>query len=72
MDGGRVLRALLSYKLGRVEATQIASGMVKAMAFVFFNWLFFKSFFNLIAFFIFFCAYGEKPMSYKDSFIKRT
>jgi len=35
MDGGRVLRALLAMKLGRVKATQIAAGIGKLLAFGF-------------------------------------
>jgi len=71
MDGGRVLRALLSYKLGRVEATQIASGIGQAMAVVFFILGFFLNpFLILIAFFIFFAAYGENQMVKKDSLLK--
>tara|TARA_R110002050_G_scaffold286468_3_gene436990 strand:- start:76796 stop:77890 length:1095 start_codon:yes stop_codon:yes gene_type:complete len=71
MDGGRVLRALLSYKLGRVEATRIASGIGQALAFVFFVFGFFLNpFLILIAFFIFFAAYGENQMVKQDSILK--
>lgn len=71
MDGGRVLRALLTYKLGRVEATQIASGIGQAMAFVFFILGFFLNpFLILIAFFIFFAAHGENQMVQLESLLK--
>jgi Zn-dependent protease len=36
MDGGRILRALLSTGLGRLRATQIAAGLGVAMAVLFF------------------------------------
>jgi len=63
MDGGRVLRALLSFKLGRVEATNIAASIGQFLAFVFFILgLFFNPFLILISFFIFFGAYGENQM----------
>ncbi|HZJ20103.1 MAG TPA: site-2 protease family protein [Pricia sp.] len=63
MDGGRVLRALLAFKLGRVEATRIASGIGQATAVLFFVFGFLVNpFLILIAFFIFFGAYGENQM----------
>ncbi|SIR33460.1 site-2 protease family protein [Maribacter ulvicola] len=60
MDGGRVLRALLSFRLGRLRATDIAANLGQGLAFVFFILgLFFNPFLILIAFFIFFGAYSE-------------
>ncbi|NHF59673.1 CBS domain-containing protein [Flavobacteriaceae bacterium TP-CH-4] len=63
MDGGRVLRALLSFKLGRVRATAVAASLGQALA-VFFLilGLLFNPFLILIALFIFFGAYGENEM----------
>ncbi|MEX0289885.1 MAG: site-2 protease family protein [Flavobacteriaceae bacterium] len=71
MDGGRVLRALLSYKLGRVKATNIAAGIGQTLAFFFFViGLFFNPFLILIALFIFFGAYGENKMVQRQSILK--
>ena len=61
MDGGRVLRALLTPKLGTIKATQLAASLGKAFAVLFGIWGFFT--FNLllmlIAFFIYLGAEGE-------------
>ncbi|MDX1673126.1 MAG: CBS domain-containing protein, partial [Balneolaceae bacterium] len=63
MDGGRILRALLSMKLDRVRATQIASGMGQMVAlFFFFIGLFYNPLLILIALFVFFGAQGENRM----------
>ena len=63
MDGGRVLRALLSFKLGRISATNIAASIGQGLAFIFFVLgLFFNPFLILIALFIFLGAYGENQM----------
>ena len=71
MDGGRVLRALLSFKLGRVAATKIASSIGQGLAIVFFILgLFFNPFLILIAFFIFFGAYGENRLVKQNSLLK--
>ncbi|PRY14873.1 Zn-dependent protease [Pontibacter ummariensis] len=60
MDGGRVLRALLAFKLGRVRATQIAAnlGQLLAIGFVFVGFLY-NPFLILIGAFVFFGAYSE-------------
>ena len=71
MDGGRVLRALLTFKLGRVEATKIAAGIGQVLAFFFFVLgLFFNPFLILIALFIFFGAYGENQMVKRNSLLE--
>lgn len=60
MDGGRVLRALLAFKLGHSKATRIAAsiGQVLAMGFVFFGF-FYNPFLIFIGFFIFLGAQAE-------------
>eukprot|EP01093_Parvamoeba_rugata_P004805 TRINITY_DN1669_c0_g1_i1.p1 TRINITY_DN1669_c0_g1~~TRINITY_DN1669_c0_g1_i1.p1 ORF type:complete len:386 (-),score=57.79 TRINITY_DN1669_c0_g1_i1:69-1226(-) len=71
MDGGRILRALLSFKLGRVSATDIAASIGQGLAFVFFVvGLFFNPFLILIALFIFLGAYGENQMVKQGDLLK--
>ncbi len=71
MDGGRVLRALLSFRLGRVVATKIASSIGQGLAILFFILgLFFNPFLILIAFFIFFGAYGENKFVKQNSLLQ--
>ena len=71
MDGGRVLRALLAFRLSRVEATNIAASIGQALAIVFFILGFFVNpFLILIAFFIFFGAYGENQMVKQNSLLQ--
>ena len=63
MDGGRVLRALLAIFMGRLKATEIASGIGRAIAVLFLILgLFYNPFLVLIAFFIYMGAYGENQM----------
>lgn len=71
MDGGRVLRALLTFKMGRVKATAIAASLGQGLA-VFFLilGLLLNPFLILIAFFIFFGAYGENIMVKQESLLK--
>lgn len=60
MDGGRVFRALLSMRLGRIEATRIASATGKFMALLFFLFgLFYSIILTIIAVFIYFGAHSE-------------
>lgn len=63
MDGGRVLRALLAFKLGRARATQIAAnlGQLLAIGFVFIGF-FNNPFLILIGVFVYFGAYSENMM----------
>jgi len=60
MDGGRILRALLSMRMDRVKATQIAAhlGQFVALLFFFFG-LLYNPFLSLIAVFVFFGAQSE-------------
>lgn len=63
MDGGRIFRALLSMKFGRIQATRIASGMGKFMALIFFIFgLFYSVILAVIAVFIYFGAHSENIM----------
>jgi len=61
MDGGRVLRALLAMKLGRIRATSIASGIgqVMAVGFVLFGLVNSAPTLVLIGVFVFFGAQSE-------------
>ena len=60
MDGGRVLRALLALRMGRIRATAIASGLgrIIAIGFIFFG-LFNNPFLVLIGIFVYFGAQTE-------------
>ncbi|WP_266203484.1 site-2 protease family protein [Pontibacter kalidii] len=71
MDGGRVLRALLAFKLGRVRATQIAAnlGQLLAIFFVFIG-LFYNPFLILIGAFVFFGAYSENVVVQHLDFLR--
>lgn len=63
MDGGRIFRALLSMRMNRVRATQIAASMGQAVAFFFFFiGLFYNPILILIAIFVYFGAQGENMM----------
>ncbi len=63
MDGGRVLRALLAMKLGRVKATQIAAGIGKFLAFGFIVLGFYSNpFLIFIGLFIILGANAEEQM----------
>lgn len=71
MDGGRVLRALLSYSMDRVKATDIAASIGQVFAVIFFVLgLLFNPFLVLIALFIFIGAYGENQMVKQTSMIE--
>lgn len=71
MDGGRVLRALLAMKMGRVKATAIASGIGQFIAVIFlFLGLFYNIFLIFIALFVFLGAYGENRMVQHSALLK--
>lgn len=70
MDGGRVLKALLSFKLGHVRATKVASSIGQGFAILFFVLgLFYNPILVLIAFFIFFGAYSENQIVQQGSLL---
>lgn len=71
MDGGRVLRALLSFRMDRVRATQIASNLGQVIA-VFFFFIGFVSnpILIFIGLFVFFGASGEYMMIQQMSILK--
>ncbi len=71
MDGGRVLRALLSFKMDRVKATQIASslGQFIAVAFFFLGFAY-NPILIFIALFVFFGASSEYRMIQQMSVLK--
>ncbi|PKV67355.1 site-2 protease family protein [Pontibacter ramchanderi] len=71
MDGGRVLRALMAFKLGRVRATQIAAnlGQLLAMFFVFIGF-FYNPFLILIGIFVFFGAWSENMIVQHLDFLR--
>ncbi len=64
MDGGRILRSLLSMRMPREKATRIAAGVGRlfAIAFVFFGLMHGQFFLALIGVFIFFAAGAESRM----------
>lgn len=71
MDGGRVLRALLSLKMDRVRATQIASNLGQLIAiFFFFIGLAYNPILIFIAIFVFFGASGEYTMIQQMSILR--
>ncbi len=64
MDGGRVLRALLTMKLGKARATQLAASIGKALAFALgFLGLFGNPLLIFIAIFVYMAAAGEAQMT---------
>jgi len=71
MDGGRILRALLAMRMGRVQATQIAARLGQFVAFLFFFLgLFYNPFLALIGVFIFFGAQGENILIQQLSILR--
>lgn len=71
MDGGRVLRALLAFKLGRVRATQIAANLGQLLAIFFmFIGFFYNPFLILIGIFVFFGAWSENVVVQHLDFLR--
>lgn len=71
MDGGRVLRALLSFQMDRVRATQIAANLGQVIAiFFFFIGLMYNIILIFIALFVFFGASSEYMMVQQMSILK--
>lgn len=71
MDGGRVLRALLSFKFKREQATQIAASLGQFIAILFvFLGLFYNPFLVLIGIFIFLGAQAENSMVQTQSVLR--
>ncbi|MDZ7720708.1 MAG: site-2 protease family protein [Balneolaceae bacterium] len=63
MDGGRIFRAILTMKMGRIKATQIAASVGKFLALLFFLYgLFYGILLSVIAVFIWFGAHSENIM----------
>lgn len=63
MDGGRIFRAILSMKVGRIRATQIAASLGKFLALLFFLYgLFYGIILSVIAVFVWFGAHSENIM----------
>jgi Zn-dependent protease/CBS domain-containing protein len=63
MDGGRILRALLALRLGRIKATNIAAGLGQFLAIGFVFWgLFNNPFLVLIGVFVYFGAQSENVL----------
>ncbi len=73
MDGGRVLRALLSLRLGRIRATRLATYIGQAMAVLFILWGIIDG--NLlipfIGLFVFITAAGENRMVQMDGILEQ-
>ncbi len=71
MDGGRVLRALLSFRMDRVQATQIAASLGQIIAvFFFFLGLVYNPFLVFIAIFVYFGASSEYMMIRQMALLK--
>lgn len=73
MDGGRIFRALLAMRMGRVRATQIASWLGQGIAVLFVVIGLWKSAFTLalIGFFVFTTARAENSMVRLDALVRR-
>lgn len=72
MDGGRILRALLSWRLGRMKATRIAAfvGQILAVAFVAYGFWQWSPVTAFIGFFVFVTASSENRMVQLDGLLQ--
>jgi Zn-dependent protease len=71
MDGGRVLRALLTFKMGRVKATSIAATIGKGLALIFIlTGFYLNPFLIFIGVFIILGAHSEAQMVQRTSYIE--
>jgi len=72
MDGGRVLRSLLSIKVGRPKATRVAAFLGQTIAAVFFVYGIYKADFllSLIGVFVFYTASSENKMVKLDTLLQ--
>jgi Zn-dependent protease/predicted transcriptional regulator len=73
MDGGRIFRALLAMRMGRVRATQIASWLGQGIAVLFVGIGLWKSAFTLalIGVFVYTTARAENSMVRLDALVRR-
>jgi len=73
MDGGRVLRALLSMRIGRARATRIASWIGQGFALLFAAWGLYSGNFMLalLGFFVIYAARSENDMVQTESVLGR-
>lgn len=73
MDGGRILRSLLSLRMDRAKATQIASfaGQVIAVAMFGWGWYSAQPIMTLIGIFIFFAARQENMVLQRQALLNR-
>lgn len=71
MDGGRMFRAILAFRMGFIDATDLSSGVAKIIAMLMFVFgLFFSPWLMLIAFFIYIGAMQESQISMVSSLLK--
>lgn len=73
MDGGRILRSLLSLRMDRIKATQIASYAGQAIAVAMFAWGWYTTqpIMTLIGVFIFFAARQENKMLQRQNLLTK-
>ena len=73
LDGGRVFRALLAIKMGKLKATNIATNLAQFFGLILFIWAVFTgSFFTIfISIFLFFAARQEKHYVYIQDVLTR-